>query len=74
LPDIPVNALLIDPLDPEEIYAGTDIGVFRSKTSGASWQPFNSGMPPVVITGFTAQASGLIQVSTYGRGVAGRSR
>ena len=68
LPDVPVNALLIDPLDSEKIYAGSDIGVFRSKTGGASWQTFNSGMPPVVITGFAAQASGLIQVSTYGRG------
>ena len=68
LPDIPVNALLIDPLDPEKIYAGTDIGVFRSKNGGNSWSSFNNGMPPVVITGFAAQASGLIQVSTYGRG------
>ncbi len=68
LPDIPVNALLIDPLDPEKLYAGTDIGVFRSKNSGGGWASFNTGMPPVVITGFAAQASGLIQVSTYGRG------
>ncbi|HJQ68030.1 MAG TPA: hypothetical protein VKA70_03620 [Blastocatellia bacterium] len=68
LPDIPVNALLIDPFDSEKIYAGTDIGVFRSRDGGASWQSFNNGMPPVVITGFAAQASGLIQVATYGRG------
>jgi photosystem II stability/assembly factor-like uncharacterized protein len=68
LPDIPVSALLIDPLDPEKLYAGTDIGVFRSKNGGGSWQSFNNGMPPVVITGFAAQSSGLIQVSTYGRG------
>ena len=68
LPDIPVNALLIDPIDHEKIYAGTDIGVFRSKNGGGGWASFNDGMPPVVITGFTSQASGLIQVSTYGRG------
>ena len=68
LPDIPVNALLIDPFDAEKIYAGSDIGVFRSRNGGASWHSFNSGMPPVVITGFAAQASGLIQVATYGRG------
>jgi hypothetical protein len=26
-------------------------------------------MPPVIVTGFSAQTSGLIQASTYGRGI-----
>ncbi|HXG67351.1 MAG TPA: hypothetical protein VNO70_19765 [Blastocatellia bacterium] len=68
LPDIPTNALLIDPIDPNTIYAGTDIGVFRSATGGNTWRSFSDGMPPVVVTAFAAQASGLIQAATYGRG------
>ncbi|MEK6302476.1 MAG: hypothetical protein AABO41_17330 [Acidobacteriota bacterium] len=68
LPDIPVNALLIDPVVPDTVYAGTDIGVFRSTNAGSSWRSFDSGMPPVVVTQFTSQESGLIQVGTYGRG------
>jgi hypothetical protein len=68
LPDIPTNALLIDPIDPNTIYAGTDIGVFRSTTGGNTWRSFSDGMPPVVVTAFAAQASGLIQAATYGRG------
>jgi len=69
LPDIPVSALLIDPVVPTTLYAGTDVGVFRLRDGSANWQSFNDGMPPVVVTEFTAQASGLIQVATYGRGI-----
>ena len=69
LPNIPANALLIDPLSPRTLYVGTDIGVYRSEDDGASWVKFNNGLPPVIITGFSAQQNGLIQVATYGRGV-----
>ncbi len=68
LPDIPTNAFLIDPIEANVFYAGTDIGVFQSKDSGANWEYFNQGMPPAVVTAFTSQKSGLIQVATYGRG------
>jgi photosystem II stability/assembly factor-like uncharacterized protein len=69
LPNIPANALLIDPLNPQTLYVGTDIGVYRSEDDGASWVKFSSGLPPVIVTGFSAQQNGLIQVATYGRGV-----
>jgi hypothetical protein len=68
LPNIPVNAFLIDPLAPATFYVGTDVGVFRSTDGGASWETFNAGMPPVVVTAFAAQAGGRIQAATYGRG------
>lgn len=67
LPNIPVSALLIDPMDSNTLYAGTDIGVFRS-INGEPWHTFNRGMPPVIVTGFSAQLSGAIQAATYGRG------
>ena len=69
LPDIPASALLIDPSDPNTVYLGTDIGVFRSTTQGNDWRSFNRGMPPVVVHGFSANGSGVIQAATYGRGV-----
>jgi hypothetical protein len=68
LPNVPTNALLIDPSNPNVIYAGTDIGVFRSTTSGGAWETFNTGMPPVSVSAFAVSASGKIQVATYGRG------
>ncbi|HVG29740.1 MAG TPA: Calx-beta domain-containing protein, partial [Pyrinomonadaceae bacterium] len=68
LPNVPTTAFIIDPADPNVVYAGTDIGVFRSTTSGGAWETFNTGMPPVPVSGFTVSASGKIQVATYGRG------
>ncbi|PZR76714.1 MAG: hypothetical protein DLM73_01750, partial [Chthoniobacterales bacterium] len=68
LPDIPTNTLLIDPLSPSTIFAGTDIGVFRSTDGGSSWKPFNTGMPPAAVVAFAAQPTGLIQLATFGRG------
>ncbi len=68
VPDVPASALLVDPSDSNTLYLGTDIGVFRSTTRGNDWSSFNRGMPPVVVHGFSANASGLIQVATYGRG------
>ncbi len=69
LPDIPTSAFLIDPMNPATLYAGTDIGVFRSTDTGATWTAFNNGLPPIPVSGFSAQATGRIQVATYGRGV-----
>lgn len=68
LPDVPASALLVDPSDSNIVYLGTDIGVFRSTTRGNDWRLFNRGMPPVVVHGFSANASGVIQAATYGRG------
>lgn len=68
IPNVPVSAFLIDPLKPATLYAGTDIGVFRSTDNGATWATFNNGMLPAVVTGFATSANGMIQLSTYGRG------
>ena len=68
LPDIPANAMLVDPTDSNTIYLGTDIGIFRSTARGDSWRSFSRGLPPVVIHGFSANATGVIQAATYGRG------
>ena len=69
LPDIPTNTLLIDPRDANTLYVGTDIGVFRSTTDGNTWETFNNGMPPAIVTELDANSGGLIQAATYGRGM-----
>jgi photosystem II stability/assembly factor-like uncharacterized protein len=68
LPNVPVNCFLFDPLRPTTVYVGTDVGVFRSSAGGTTWETFNSGMPPVIVTALASQANGKIQAATYGRG------
>ena len=79
LPDAPVNSLLVD-ASTGTIYAGTDVGVFASPTSGANWSEVgpaaasgNAGfLPNVPVTALQLFSSGgqkLLRASTYGRGV-----
>src|SRR5207248_7177353 len=39
IPDVPVNAFVVDPLNSQNLYAGTDTGVFRSMDAGPTWSP-----------------------------------
>ncbi|HEX8097149.1 MAG TPA: DUF4214 domain-containing protein, partial [Pyrinomonadaceae bacterium] len=68
LPNIPANALLVDPTVPGILLLGTDIGVFRSANGGTSWENFSSGLPPTVVSKLVATKAGTIQAGTYGRG------
>src|SRR4029079_14372300 len=34
IPDVPVNVLVVDPLNSQKVYAGTDIGVYASTDGG----------------------------------------
>ncbi len=45
LPDVPANDLIVDPLDPQTLYAGTDVGVYFSRNRGAVWAPMGRSMP-----------------------------
>jgi uncharacterized repeat protein (TIGR01451 family) len=49
LPDAPVNSLVLDPFDPQTIYAGTDVGPMFTINGGATWATLGTGLPPLVI-------------------------
>ncbi len=80
LPDNPVNALLVDSKT-GQVYAGTDVGVFVSSTTTASWTevgpapgPSASGfLPDAPVTAlqlFSPDAgTKTLVASTYGRGI-----
>ena len=34
-----------DPTDVTTLYCGTDVGVYRSTDSGATWSAFGTGLP-----------------------------
>lgn len=68
IPDIPVNALVIDPLVSGRVWAGTDISAYVSTDSGATWTPHNTGMANVAI--FDLKANGTtnrVVAFTHGR-------
>ncbi len=70
IPDVPTNALVIDPANTLQLFAGTDIGVFRSTDSGASWQPFSEGLPRVAVFGMEIQnVHRVLKIATHGRGI-----
>jgi len=70
LPDLPTNAILLHPGDPTILYAGTDLGIFRSTNDGLSWSPFNDGLPLVTVLDLVAEANtGSLVAATHGRGM-----
>jgi hypothetical protein len=79
LPDAPVNAVVVYP-PMSQVYVATDVGVFGSSTSAASWTelgPTSSTdqpgfLPNVAVTALAVFNSGgqqLLRASTYGRGI-----
>ncbi len=70
VPDVPVNTFAIDPSNTQILFAGTDIGVFRSSNAGTSWEPFSDGLPRVAVFGMEFhRTERLLRISTHGRGV-----
>jgi len=70
LPDIPVNAVLVDPADRGVVFAGTDLGVFVSADSGASWTVLDDGFPNVAVYDLAYNPStGILLAGTHGRGM-----
>jgi hypothetical protein len=47
LPDVPAQALVVDPAHPSHLYLGTDLGVFASTDGGEHWLVENTGFPNV---------------------------
>ncbi|HWX40939.1 MAG TPA: hypothetical protein VN345_07295 [Blastocatellia bacterium] len=75
IPDVPVNAFAIDPANSLNLYAGTDIGVYRSTDGGSTWVPFSEGLPRVAVFDLAIQPrTGVIRIATHGRGIWERAR
>ncbi len=74
LPDIPVNAIVIDPddLTHNTLYVGTDIGAFFTTNGGVSWSVLGSAnsLPPSEILDLTLHnPSRTLRAATHGRGM-----
>jgi photosystem II stability/assembly factor-like uncharacterized protein len=49
LPDAPVNAFAVDPVEPNRLYLGSDVGMYVSFNSGQSWWVLGEGLPVLPI-------------------------
>lgn len=68
LPDVPVNAIEIDPVDNTHLFVGTDIGVYASLDAGATWIPFNASFPVVPVADMKIHRTRRVLVAaTHGR-------
>jgi hypothetical protein len=69
LPNAAVFDMVVNPVDPTQLIAATDAGVFLT-SNGSSWSRYGSGLPNTPVTRIIANAAtGYLSVSTYGRGV-----
>ncbi len=76
LPDVPINAIAIDPQSGSatrsstDIYVATDYAVYKSTNGGNSWAVYGTGYPRVPGFGMRVQdPSRTLRVATHGRGI-----
>ncbi|MBL7725985.1 MAG: T9SS type A sorting domain-containing protein [Chitinophagaceae bacterium] len=70
LPDVPFNAIVIDPINEGYIYAGCDFGVYVSPDRGATWYDYNTNFyDATLIMDLQIDANNKLIAATHGKGV-----
>ncbi|HEV2746477.1 MAG TPA: hypothetical protein VGW34_04170 [Allosphingosinicella sp.] len=70
LPNLPVNAVEVDPANANRLWVAADIGVYQSLDAGLSWSVFGAGLPNVLVADLLLHPSArLLRVGTRNRGV-----
>lgn len=70
LPDVPFNAVLIDPVNPNVLYAGGDLGVYVSPNRGGVWYDFNNGLwDATQVVDLAATSDNQLLAATHGKGM-----
>lgn len=67
-PDVAVYSLLVMPFDTNQLWAGTEIGLFESLDGGANWAYADNGLPPVGIWEMKIVNDEVV-LATHGRGI-----
>ena len=73
LPDLPVKSILQNPLEPNEVIVGTELGVWKTENwedSAPNWEHAYNGMSDVKVTDLQYRKEGhAVLAATYGRGL-----
>ena len=70
LPNLPVNCIVYQDLTNDDLYIGTDVGVYHRDNTMSDWQAFMSGFPNVIVDELEIHyGSGKIRAATFGRGI-----
>ena len=73
LPNIIVNCIAYDAgggLPDDQLYIGTDVGVFYRDNTIGNWVPFNTNLPAVRVEDIEInEQDGTIAIGTFGRGI-----
>ncbi len=70
LPAVPINCIVYEKNSPDNLYIGTDIGVFFKDSTSANWSPYMTGLPNVGVQELEIQySSGNLRAATFGRGL-----
>ena len=67
-PDVATYSLVVMPFDTNQIWAGTEIGLFESLDGGAIWSFADNGLPPVAIWEMLIVNDEVV-LATHGRGI-----
>lgn len=68
LANVPANDLVVDPLDSQRLYLGTDTGVWTSADAGGYWYPLGVGLPVQVVADLVLhQGTRQLFAFTHGR-------
>ncbi len=70
LPTGPVNVIKEDPVNPNVLYVGTDIGAYVSTTGGARWETLGGGLPSTFVHDIVVHPrENILVAATHGRGM-----
>ncbi len=69
VPDIPAHWIAVRPCDSQQLYVGTELGVFVSEDGGTNWDPANASLAHTVVETLDFKNANTLVAFTHGRGV-----
>jgi photosystem II stability/assembly factor-like uncharacterized protein len=70
LPEVPANAVAINPRNPAMVYVGTDTGVFESLNGGETWRVANQNLATTIVSQLVfRKGTSELYAFTFGRGL-----